>query len=909
MNRVVFSRASVLITVVGLGLAACSEAPEPAVEQASMAKPEAVSEAPAGRLGDAVAPAHYRIELRVDPREERFSGSVEIDVVIAERTDHLWLHGKNLEVSQAWLSRAGAERVDATYEQHLDSGVALLSLAQAVEDGPATLHFEYTAPFNTATNGLFKVVRGEGDAYAVTQFEPTGARQAIPSFDEPAFKVPFDLAVIAREGEVAITTTPEVSSEPLGDGFVRHTFETTRPLPTYLLAFAIGPYDLEDYGMIPANAVRDREVPLRGVAARGLGERMQYALENTSGILTVLEEYFGTPYPYRKLDLIAVPESFGGAMENPGAITYDEYLMLMDEESPLQQRRAYTAVHAHELAHQWFGNLVTPEWWNDLWLNEAFATWMASKTADAYWAEGQFDRNILKGALGAMGNDSLAAARQIREPVDHNDKIEDAFDGITYSKGGGVLSMLERYVGEDKFRDGLRLHMDRHQDGIANAENFIASIAEASGHPEIDAAFRSFVEQPGVPLVSAQVVCGNGGGARLEVSQGRYAPLGSSIDPGSADWLVPMCVSYSDDGEQKSTCAMLRESKQTIELESESCPTGVHPNADGTGYYRFALDETWWSGLIADAAEMEAAEALVMADSMDAAFRAGMVSAETWVAGMAALVAHPTWDVADSATQYLEAISSVMHPDQLEAAQSAFREIVGPRYAQLEGATDPGSAILRQRMQRFLIVIALDEQMRAPLAEQAAAYIGLNGEPDSSAAPVDQLETIFSIGVQDLGEPFFDLLLEQTIASEDPAFRNAGAGALARVEDPDLVKKLQDSMLAGNFRGTEFSGILGRQMVRTKTTEATYAFVRENDETVIGMIPEFFRGRNVAGLGSSFCTAERAGEWEAFIHSHADKLPGYERSLAQVTERIQLCAALRSAAEADLVSAFEKYSS
>ncbi len=858
---------------------------------------------PVGRLGRAVVPDQYRLELTIDPSQERFSGRLVIDVTLAEARDAIWLHGKNLDVSEAYLTDANARRIEAGYSERDDSGVALLTLAQTAPAGAAQLHFAWTAPFNKAANALYAVESG-GLPYAVTQFEPIAARQVFPGFDEPGFKVPFELAVVARDGDVAVTTTPEVSAQKLGDGMTRHVFARTRPLPTYLLAFAVGPYDVVDYGTIPPNAVRKQPLPLRGIAARGQGRRMAYALANTGGLLAELEAYFGTPYPYRKLDLIAVPEGFGGAMENAGAITYDEVLLLMDETAPVDQRRNYMAVHAHEMSHMWFGDLVTPAWWNDIWLNESFATWMMYKAAQRYWPAGEFDRSTLQGALGAMSNDSLASAREIREPIDHNDKIAGAFDGITYQKGGGVLSMLERYVGEQRFQDGVRLHIERHRDSTATAEEFIASVAEGSDRAEIGAAFRSFIEQPGVPLVAVALDCGGNKGPRLHLRQSRYAPLGSAIRPDDGEWKIPFCVAYQAGGARGSSCTLLDRREQSVALAAPSCPTAVHPNADGAGYYRFALDESGWTRLIAAVATMSPAEALALGDSLDAAFRAGVLSASLYVSGLAALADHDAWDVSIASTQYLEAITQVIGADQLPQVEPALHRIVAPRYARVGGGTDSSSELLRKQLQRFMIVIAKDQAMRRPLAAQAAAIVGLDGDPDPSAAPMGEWETILSVGVQDIGEPFFDRLLQQAIESDDPAFRGIATGALARVEDPALVRKLEAAVLADHFKGTEMIGILFRQMVRPATTEATYAWLRQNDLRILGMIPETFRSSIVPALGGSFCSKDRAEEWSAFVRSHASLIPGYERGLAQTVEGIRLCAALREARAAQLIAAF-----
>ena len=417
-------------------LAACApESANDSTEQSPAAAESPAGEIPVGRLGNMVRPLHYRLDLTIVPERDTFSGVTEIDVEVAEPVDEMFLHGNGLNVSAVTLSAADGIRIAADYEQVDVTGVARLTFESTVAAGPATLRIDYDAPFRKRGDGLHNVMI-DGDAYAFTQFQPIDARRVFPGFDEPGFKTPFDISVTARAADVVISNTPVVDETPVGDDLKRVRFLTSEPLPTYLLAFAVGPLDVFEPMLLPPNAVRDRPLPFRAAATRGNGPRLAFAVENTEHIVNYLEEYFAVPYPYPKLDIIASPERGTGAMENAGAIVYGDAAILLAENAPQEQRQRFVAVHAHELAHHWFGNLVTPMWWDDIWLNESFATWMGNKAAHAWRPEYQLDLVSLVQALAAMTIDSRIAARQIRQPIFQSRQIASSFDAITYLKGG-----------------------------------------------------------------------------------------------------------------------------------------------------------------------------------------------------------------------------------------------------------------------------------------------------------------------------------------------------------------------------------------------------------------------------------------------------------------------------------------
>ena len=399
----------------------------------AMLSPQAYAEsaaAPLGKLPTGIAPTHYTLELEVVPNRERFSGRASIDLTLEAATDLIWLHGRDIEAKRAVILAADGSEVAARYEQVNDIGVARIVTDQPVGPGNVKLVIVYDAPFNRSLGGLYRV-DVDGLSYAYTQFEPIDARRMFPGFDEPRFKTPYDIILTVEKPHAAISNALERETVDLGNGLKQVRFETTKPLPTYLLAIAVGDFDVVDWEPIPPSAIRDKPIPLRGIAAKGKGEKFSYALEHTAAMMAILEDYFEIPYPYEKLDLIAAAEFRSGGMENAGAIFYREPIILFGDHPSIYQLRGYAYTHAHELAHMWFGDLVTPAWWDDLWLNEAFATWMSSRVAHAWQPKAFDNRSLIRGSHWAMGTDQRVSARQIRQPVDNHHDISNAFDSTS----------------------------------------------------------------------------------------------------------------------------------------------------------------------------------------------------------------------------------------------------------------------------------------------------------------------------------------------------------------------------------------------------------------------------------------------------------------------------------------------
>ncbi len=911
-----FATTTFVITA-SLGLLSCQNAETHGTNAA-------IDAVPHGPLPGNVVPSAYRLDLVINPDEARMSGVVSIDVELKTTLSKIWLHGKNLDVSAA---KAVIDGVDypldytAVELSEAPSGVASLIAYKALPKGKATLEIAYTTPFNMALNSAYKVSRGD-DNYIVTQFEPLGAREAFPGFDESKYKVPFTLSITAPEDDFVYSNTPEINAEPqanpansinpkskAGEGinWVKHEFATTRPLPTYLIAFGVGPYDVVDYAALPPTAIRGRPVPLRGITARGKGDKINYGLKNTAGILEAIEGYFGIPYPYKKLDLIAAPDYAFGAMENPGAIVYREYLMLMDETSALRQRRSYAGVHSHELAHQWFGNLVTPVWWEDIWLNEAFATWMGNKGTSLWQPEGHYDRNTLRAALGAMSIDSLATTRKVREPLARSENVMDQFDGITYRKGGGVLAMFESYLGEEKFRKGVRLHMKRYADSVASADDFFQSIADGSGDSTVVDAMKSFVDQAGLPLVSANLQCGKSGKTTVALTQSRYAPLGSTIKQGQS-WQIPVCAKFGYGDKTIKQCTLMSENKAVLSpnsergQEQEGCADWVMPNENGAGYYRFSLDTEGWLALLGNLDKLNTREHLVIQDSLEAAFSAGKLDASVFIKGMETFAKSDEYDVARVAGDWLswfyDYAPKTSRPDLARLTQNMY----GARYKAIVGKDTVEGNLLAPTLAARLMRYGADEKLKASFALKGQSYI--NGDK-ASVAP-NLLSRALRSAMADGDMAMAEKLLE--MAKNGSSFeKGAAIGALAQAKNKDIIGMLWDTALVDEetLTGRQASALIQSLLGSEEHGDATWDWLKSNFKHFVeSRVPDVRKG-GMPGMAGHFCTIERRDEAKAFFEKNAGIIPGYERSLAQTLEGIELCASLKHAKAAEVAQALK----
>ncbi len=876
----------------------------------SVAFAASAEQAPQGKLPTWAVPQSYQLAFKVDPAQQDFSGTTIIKLKLLQASDHVWLDGNSLKVSKVSVIDAAGKTHDGTYTAvEPKAGVARVDFGSTLKPQALTLKLEYTAPLNAQLQGLYKVA-AKGAPYAMTQMEPISARFAFPGFDEPRFKTPFDITITVPDDQTAVANTTQVKSVPAAKGWKTVTFAQTRPLPTYLVAFAVGPWDINKAPDIAPDKYRTTPLPLRGVAPAGEAPRMAHVLAETPSIIHALENYYGFGYPFDKLDLLAAPDFSAGAMENPGLVTFRDWLLLLDKDSPARNVRGSFNVTAHELAHMWTGDTVTMAWWDDLWLNEAFATWMQQKVTMAVHPEYRADLDRVRGAQGAMNGDSLVTTRKIRQPITGNGDIETAFDGITYQKGASVLGMFEGYVGDKTFQKGMRAYIQTHKFGNATAIDLVDAIAAAAGKGErFKHAFMSFLNQPGVPYVHA-TVAEQDGKAVLKLDQSRYLPYGSKGNTAQV-WGVPMCVRYGTADGSKVSCDLFDQAHGTMALPGASQPTWVMPNANGSGYYRFAMNAGDLGRLAAQVGKLDDAEQLAYADAVSASFRRGDVDAATTLAALKPLTNSKVREVATAPLGIFGWIRTRLADTDAQRAKLAAWATAAylPRMQQLgyqrQAGESDDDALLRSSLASFLAFdVKVPEVRKALLAQGDAVLKGTaNGRLDVSAADPDLLGDALGVAVQEHGKSAVDALIAELPKTSDASTRNAILGGLSAVEDPALAEQVRNFGLDPQVKVGEMAMLLRGSRETAAQRDAMWQWSVANYDAIVKRTGSFAGGRLPGLMGGGGCSQGEVDRLQAFFTPRLKDVTGAARGLAQTSESIQLCAALKAKQDAASIDA------
>jgi alanyl aminopeptidase len=876
------------LALIGLVLcvAGCDKPAPKAVPRRSSLDAETI---PLGRLPRVAIPLRYRVALKIDPKSDHFSGHTEIDVKFLTPRRALFLHGLGLYVSGVTIKLKSGQSFPVHYDQVDPSGVARLIFVDKVPAGEATLIFDYDAPYNTSLEGLYKVV-DRGDSYAFTQFENTDARRAFPSFDEPGFKTPFDITVIAPKGQKVIGNTPIISARPSKNGMVDTVFATTEALPTYLVAIAVGPLDVVDGGFAPPNAWRSKPLHIRGVTARGNGGRIAYALSLTPKIVTAFEEYFGIGFPFQKLDVLAVPDFGPGAMENAGAITFRERLLLIDPDAPIEQKRASLTVQAHEIAHQWFGDLVTPAWWDDIWLNESFANWAEYKAAAAVLPEDDFATDLVRENVDVMDLDELPSARQIHQPIQNIDDLANAFDGITYDKGASVLAMFEHYVGPEGWRQGIHAYLKKFSRRNATADDFIGTIAAKTDRPGLVRAFHDFIDRPGIPDLAFRGGCDGDTG---KMTQSAYAPFG--FTPPQRSWHVPVCIA----GSEGTLCTLTDE--HTAPPSAGLCSIPLSFNAEGVGYYRFALDAEVWKRQITVAGKLDAAGQITLLGNGFAGLRNGGAKAEDVLAAIRAVAPTARWDVLRSLSKRLFMLRASLGANDLPAYRAFLSKVFLPRWKAVGAGSKPADLLLRQYLATLLVTEARDPGV----IKQIAAPILCQARPSHSCQPAMAPELrAEAMRAAIIADPSVaDLLLATFQSTNQETYRREIIYAFAGSGDPKIIEKLL-TLALDKIRIGELRYLREYLADEPVARETFWAFVKAHYSAFEKRLTQWGMS-GMAEILQNACDAQAIGEANDFFHGKLKGARGAARRNAHTVERIHRCIALRDAKGSEIAAALQ----
>jgi len=831
------------------------------------------------RLPRAVTPARYELVLAPDLGAASFTGRVLVDAVVHEAADHVVLNAAELDITTVTVG-------GAPVPYSLDADTERLRIDAPVTPGPLQLEITFTGTLNDKLRGFYRSTYTDADGtqhvIATSQMQTTDCRRAFPCWDEPDFKATFDVTLVVGPGLLALSNGAEVerTTTPEGDHAVR--FATTMPMSTYLVAFVVGPLEATEPVMVPK--LGGGEIPLRVVHVPGKQHLTAFGLDVGAFAVDWFQRYYDIPYPTDKCDMVALPDFAAGAMENLGLITYRENLLLVDTATSTQAEQQDVAdVIAHEIAHMWFGDLVTMRWWNGIWLNEAFATFMEILGCDAYrpdwkrWATFSLERSV------AFDTDALATTRPVEFPVAKPDECDGMFDVLTYQKGGALLRMLEQYLGPDEFRRGVSHYLSTHEYGNTETGDLWDAIEAVNPDIPVRRMMDSWIWQPGHPLVGARL-----DGDTLVLSQQRFSYDDVALGSGAATVFVVPVHLRNGDAEWK---VLLEADEMRVPLPHPDAAVLV--NAGGHGFMRVAYDDVLLSRVEGPMlASLGIIDRYALVDDAWNAVVAGRLGTVELLAFVEQFGDERDLAVWQSIGIALRGIGRLVDGDAYAAFQRRVRALVAPVMADLGWAPRAGeddlTAKLRGAIVSMLGVLGDDPETQQRCRDIAARPDGVH--PELVAAAVN---VVAAVG----DEHDYDRLLAEFRTAGTPQEQLRALYALAEFPTAELVQRTLDLALSGEVKTQNAPFLLRHCIANRRHGRMAWDFVRRNWDRATDTFPDNTIVRMIDPV-RLLTKPDVVADVQGFFSEHP--IPQSAKTLEQVLERQRVNAALRSRESARL---------
>jgi len=834
--------------------------------------------AAAQRLPEIAIPENYKLSFAPDFSTDTFAGSETIEIQVVKPTSRIVLNAVGLKFESASVAVQGTRQGARVV---LENETATLVLEHEIPRGVASIQIDFSGVLNSELRGFYLGRDKGGKKYAVTQLEATDARRAFPCFDEPVYKATFDITVIADRGDVVISNQSMISDLP-GPGDQKHTviFTTSAKMSSYLVAVAVGEFD---YISGEADGVPIRVYALSGKS--GLGA---FALTAAERCIEYYDRYFGVRYPFGKLDLIAVPDFAAGAMENTGAITFREVDLLLEEkQASIAQQKTVATVVAHEIAHQWFGDLVTMKWWDDIWLNEGFATWMEGKPIKEWKPDWNVPLDDLAETSRSIDTDSLDSTRPIHQSAETPAQIQELFDGIAYGKAAAVLRMLENYLGSEVFRQGIIRYVRQNEYGNSTASDLWKALTQVSGKP-VDRIMASFVTQAGVPLISIQSECADNR-LRIKLAQRRYFSSRQLFDRSSeTQWEVPICLTSGSTTQP--VCKVL--DKEQGNLTISGCSPWVLANPEAAGYYVSLYDSAMFHSLSESfEAKLIPAERIRLLNDSWSDFRVGLSPIGRHLDLLENLSRERYAAVMAQASLQLQFIAEHLANDSdRDAYQRWVRTLLKPLATDLgwqpSASENDDRKELRSQVLSALGDIGHDSEVLATASQLARETLAGKDTVDPSLA-----STVMRLAALNGDASLYSDMVDRMKSARSPEEHYRWQSALVKFRDPELIRKNLEFALSPEVRGQDKPRLLADVMTNPEGQQIAWDFIREHWDQIAAVQQGYNNGALVAATGS-FCTTQLHTEVQDFFSTHS--IADVQRTLHQSLERIQDCVDLKS---------------